>query len=282
MKVVTLIENRSSHRDARLVAEWGLALHIEYGEHKILFDSGASGVFAKNAEHLSVDLASVDTAVLSHHHFDHGGGLRRFLKANATAGVYLGRAPMGECFTKVFLFKKKYVGLDNSLFADFPNRFSTVNQPAEILPNVFIFPRISEKYPKPLGNARLMVRKEGKFVPDDFSHEIVMAIKENDQLVIFTGCAHQGILNMIDTVANELKGIPIKAVVGGFHLVSTPLFNTMAGGKVDVEQLGKKMLEYPVGQTFTGHCTGMKAFAVLKAVMGDRLTDLVTGSQFEI
>ncbi len=282
MKVTTLIENRPSTTDAHLVAEWGLSLHINFDGQNILFDTGTTGAFAQNADHLSIDLAAVNTAVLSHHHFDHGGGLRRFLTANRTARVCLGEAPAGECFTRPLLFVKKYVGLDKMLMHDFPDRFYPVDKPAEILPNVFVFPHISGNHPKPIGNARLLVRKNGKFFPDDFSHEIVLAIKENDQLAIFTGCSHNGVLNMVDTVAREFKGIPIKTVIGGFHLVSTPPFNFMAGSKADVEQLGRQVLEYPVGQTYSGHCTGTKAFAVLKGVMGDRITNMVTGSSFEI
>ncbi len=282
MKITTLIENRPSSINAHLVAEWGLSLHIEFNNHHLLFDTGQSGLFIHNAEQLSIDLAAVDAAVLSHHHYDHGGGLRRFIQANESAKVYIGRAPNGECVIKRLLSVKRYIGLDKTLLSDFPQRFSTISEPSEILPGVFIFPRISSKYPKSGGNARLLVRKDGKLLPDDFTHEIVLAIKENDHLVVFTGCSHHGILNMIDTVAREFKGVPIKTVIGGFHLVSLPPFSAMAESKAEVEQLGRLVLAYPVDQTITGHCTGRKAFAVLKGVMGDRLTDMVTGSRFEI
>ncbi len=282
MKVTTLIENRPSRTDKRLVAEWGLSLHIEFNEHQILFDTGITGAFAQNAEQLSISLSSIGTAVLSHHHYDHGGGLGRFIRANESARIYLGKVPTGECFLKILPFVNKYVGLDKTLLVDYPERFSIVDKPLEVLPNVFIFPHILVKYPKPVGNSRIMVRRDGKLFPDDFSHEIVLSIKEKDHLVIFTGCSHNGILNMVDTVAAEFKGVPIKAIIGGFHLVSLPPFNSLAGSREEVERLGKTVLEYPIDQTFTGHCTGTKAFAVLKGVMGDRITDLVTGSRFEI
>lgn len=109
-----------------------------------------------------------------------------------------------------------------------------------------------------------------------------MAVKENGKLVIFTGCSHSGILNMIDTVAREFKGVPIKAVIGGFHLVTSPPFHFMAGTRKDVENLGKSVLDYPVEVTYTGHCTGDKAFKVLRSVMGERIQYMATGSSFEI
>ena len=87
---------------------------------------------------------------------------------------------------------------------------------------------------------------------------------------------------MVDTVASEFKGIPIKAVTGGFHLISSPPFNFMTGSKHEIEEIGKTIINYPVEMAYTGHNTGSKAFDVLKSVMGDRLTDIKTRSCFEI
>ena len=282
MKITTLIENRESTTEPRLSSEWGLSLCIELKNHSILFDTGASGAFADNAKHLSINVDSIDAAVLSHHHFDHGGGLKRFFELNSNARVYLADAPDGECFIKIMGFLKKPIGLDRAVMDRHRERFEFVGKPTEILPDVFIFPKITDKYPKPLGNKQLYVKTEGRLTLDGFSHEMVMAVKENGKLVIFTGCSHNGILNMIDTVAKVLDGIPIRAVIGGFHLVASPPFNLMAGKRKDVENLGKSVLNYPVEITYTGHCTGKKAFNVLKSVMGDRIKDMRTGSSFNI
>jgi 7,8-dihydropterin-6-yl-methyl-4-(beta-D-ribofuranosyl)aminobenzene 5'-phosphate synthase len=282
MRVTTLIENRPSKADPHLVSEWGLSLHITFNGHNILFDTGKSGSFAKNAEHLSVNVASVDSAVLSHHHFDHGGGLRRFLELNSSAKVHLGETPNGDCFGRIFGLVKRYVGLDKALMTDYADRFEAVKQPIQILPDVFVLPHIVGNHSKPAGNKHIFLKRNRTLTLDDFAHEIVMAIKENGKLVIFTGCSHNGILNMIDTVAREFKGVPIKAVVGGFHLVAAPPFNFMAGSKRQVEDLARSVLNYPIEMTYTGHCTGTKAFGVLKAVMGRRITDIRTGSCFEV
>lgn len=282
MKVTTLIENRPSKTDRRLAAEWGLSLHIEFNGHNILFDTGASGSFAKNAEHLAVSIASIDTAVLSHHHYDHGGGLRQFFELNSSAKVNMGEIPNGDCFAKVSGVVKKYIGLDKAVIADFEDRFKIIKNPVEILPDVFIFPHIVNKHPKPAGNKNLFLRKNHFFTFDDFTHEIVMAIKEKGKLIVFTGCSHNGILNMVDTVSQEFKGIPIKAVIGGFHLIGAPPFGFMSDIRREVENLGNSVLNYPVDETYTGHCTGDKAFEVLKSVMGDRLTEIRTGTAFEV
>ena len=282
MKITTLIENRKSITDPGLTSEWGLSLYIEFNNHSILFDTRASGAFVDNATHLSIKVDSIDVAVLSHHHYDHGGGLKRFFELNSNAKVYLADLPDGECYIKILGFLKKYIGLDRGMMRDHRERFEFVGKPTEIIPDVFIFPTIIGTHPKPLGNKQLYLKTEGGLSTDTFSHEIVMAIKENGKLVIFTGCSHNGILNMIDTVAKEFEGVPIKAVIGGFHLVASPPLNFMAGTKKDIENIGKLVLNYPVKVTYTGHCTGRKAFNVLESVMGDRIKDMTTGSSFEI
>jgi len=282
MKITTLIENRASNTEPGLASEWGLSLHIAFNNQSILFDTGASGSFADNAKLLSVNLNSVEVAVLSHHHFDHGGGLRRFLELNSKAKVYLADVPNGECYVRILGLLNKYIGLDKEIINEYHDRFEIVSKPTEILPDVYIFPNILSIHPKPIGNKQLYLKKDGNLIPDDFTHETVMAIKDNGKLVIFTGCSHNGILNMVDTVVKEFEGIPIKAMIGGFHLLASPPFNFMAGTRSEVKNLGKSVLDYPIEVTYTGHCTGKKAFEVLKSVMGDKIRDLRTGACFDV
>jgi 7,8-dihydropterin-6-yl-methyl-4-(beta-D-ribofuranosyl)aminobenzene 5'-phosphate synthase len=90
------------------------------------------------------------------------------------------------------------------------------------------------------------------------------------------------LLNMVDPVAREFKGDPIKAVIGGFHLVASPPLNCMAASRHEVEDLARSVLNYPIEMTYTGHYTGKKAFPILKTVRGERLSDMQTGSCFEI
>ena len=128
MRVVTLIEN-TSPRD-ELVCEHGLSLYIETGEYRILFDAGQSGAFADNAEKLGIDLRKVDFAVLSHGHYDHGGGLLRFLEINSTAPVYLRK----EAFEPHFNAASKDIGLDRKLLDS--NRLVFVDNDREIEPGI--------------------------------------------------------------------------------------------------------------------------------------------------
>ena len=226
MKITTLIENRASNTEPSLASEWGLSLHIAFNNQSILFDTGASGSFADNAKLLSVDLDSVEVLVLSHHHFDHGGGLRRFLELNSKANVYLADLPNGECYVGVLGLLNKYIGLEKEIMNEYADRFEIVSKPIEVLEDVYALPNILSNHPKPIGNKQLYLKKNDNFRPDDFTHEIVMAINDNGKLVIFAGCSHNGILNMVDTVKKEFEGIPIKAMIGGFHLLASLPFCT--------------------------------------------------------
>jgi len=282
VRITTLVENRPSPDDPELVAEWGLSQCVELDGRRVLFDMGASDAFARNAERLGIDIGAIDAAILSHHHYDHGGGLRRFLELNDHAPIYLGEAPEGAPTARLFGLIRKYIGLDRRLLEEHAARFRVVRQRTEIVPGVFVLPRIGGQYPRPSGNRVLFVRKDKQFTPDDFRHEVVVALREGDALVVLTGCSHNGLPNMVETVTREFPGVPVKAVVGGFHLVALPPFNRMSDGERFVADMGRKVLDLGVGTTWTGHCTGTKAFKVLRGTMGDRVRELHTGSQLEL
>ena len=277
MKITVLLENTEAPDRAGLLYEHGLSIHIIFQGNSILFDMGASEAFSKNADVLGIDLSGVKSAVISHHHFDHGGGLSRFIELNKSAHIYLNDAPDGECYFKALGFIKRYIGLDTRVFDANPKRFVFVDQNTEILPDVFIIPKIELTYPIPEGNKYLYLKKLSEWRFDDFSHELILVIKEKDGLVVFSGCSHNGIPNIIDTVNKQFGDILIKAVIGGFHLIGLPIFNTMAGSKREVEDVGRKTLMYPVEKVYSGHCTGQKAYQVLKGVMGEKLDQLHTG-----
>lgn len=269
MIITTLIENTCMEGQERLTAQHGLSLHIAWGDKQILFDSGPSEAFWTNAEALGVDLRGVDMAVISHHHYDHGGGLGRFLQGNPNAKVYLRRYEGGDLFARRALVFWRYIGLDKSLFERYPQRFEFVSQESEIMPGVFILTQIDKPYPLPRGNDRLYVRRGLGGRRDTFDHELLMVIRDAGRLVVISGCSHQGILNMVETVIKRFPGEPIQALLGGLHL--------MADAERDVRQVGERLLAYPIESVYAGHCTGLESYRILKDVMGERLEYLSTG-----
>ena len=109
MRIHVLAENTTCRDD--LAAEHGLSLLIEACGRRLLFDTGASGVFADNAARMGLDLSTVDAAVLSHGHYDHGGGLARFLEINDHAPVYMNERAFSDCWHG----EDHYIGIDQAL-----------------------------------------------------------------------------------------------------------------------------------------------------------------------
>ena len=112
MKITSLVENTSR---VGLPVEHGLSLHISLDDGRsILFDMGQHRLFAENAVRLGINLEGVDLAVVSHGHYDHGGGLRAFLELNQKTKVYLNR----HAFEPHYSLREdglKYIGLDTDL-----------------------------------------------------------------------------------------------------------------------------------------------------------------------
>lgn len=277
MKITTLVDNTRLNNRTDLTVERGLSLHIETESLNILFDMGGGNTFCQNAPLLGVDIERIDIAVISHRHHDHCNGAVDFVSHNSKANVFLKGCEEKNYYFCAYGFKN-YVGINTDLLKDSKDRLVFINQTTEIAPNVFAITDISAKHDQPKGNRYLYTQSKSGWKPDTFDHELLLVIKEPDGLVIFAGCAHSGVLNMIDTAISYFTGERIKAVVGGFHLVGLPLFDSIGGTKQDIKDLGLALLQYPIDKLYTGHCTGKKAYGLLKEVLGERLEAIPTGS----
>ncbi len=282
MRVTSLIENSRIEGRDDLEAEFGLSVHVEANGKKILFDMGASDAFARNATALGIDITETELAVVSHQHFDHGGGLEHFLETNRHAQVFLRESPISDRWFKALAVIKRPIGLDRGVFNRFSNRVEFIDEMRVIAPGIYLLTEIGSAHSRPSGNSHLFVDSNGAVVPDSFDHELMMVIHEDDGMVVFSGCSHRGILNIIDAATAQFPRVPIKAVFGGFHLMGLPFYNSMAASRSEVRDIGFQILEKVHGTVYTGHCTGQKAFSVLGDVMGDTLQLFPTGASVEI
>lgn len=266
MKITVLVENTACKEE--LGSQHGLSFYIEMRKEKILFDCGADGLFLENAKKLGVDIPAVDYLVLSHGHYDHGGGLAEFIKTNSKAKIFINEHAFGDYYFKV-LFIKKYIGLDQSLKEN--NRIVFVGDELKIDDNVIIFSNITgEKFRSKL--SRLMKKENGKFLLDDFKHEQCLIIDD----VLFAGCAHTGIVNIYEKAKSKK---PIKYIFGGFHL-----YNPATKKSEDTElikNIGNALREEDI-KIYTGHCTGERAVKILKPVLGQRIEEISTGKVYDI
>ena len=270
MKITTLIEDHQNPSRKDLAAEHGLSFFIEMDGQVLMSDVGQSGKFAENADILGIDLSAVDVLAISHRHYDHGGGLGKFFMANQKAEVYLRTCPSDLDFIAHNPDGSvRYIGLDKGLLRDYHHRLTYLNENRRVVNNFYLLTEIPAIYPKPKGDQRLKMRTGTLTEPDTFEHEMVMVLEGDQGLIILTGCAHNGVLNMIEGTRQALPGKPIQAVVGGFHLEHEDMQT--------VKTIGKLLHSWEIPHIITGHCTGDDAVKTLVDVLGDRLTLLHPG-----
>lgn len=280
MKITTLIENLKDD-SVDLINEHGLSLYIEKDDKRILFDTGRSDNFIKNAEKLGINLENVDLVVISHGHGDHGGGLLSFLKVNKKAKIYMKRKVNKDYFAGILFFKKS-ISINKDVFEKYSSRIEYVDSFAEIAKDIFIITDIDKHHKIPAGNKYLFIKEGQRLIKDKFEHELIMTIKEKDGICMFSGCSHNGTVNMIEAVKKFFPGTNIKAVIGGFHLVKIPAVDTFSAPQEEIDLIANKIISEKIEKVYTGHCTGEKAYNKLKQVLGDRIEYIKTGSKIQI
>ncbi|MBR2108710.1 MAG: MBL fold metallo-hydrolase [Ruminococcus sp.] len=256
MRITALTENTTEYN---LPVEHGLSLYIETEDRTILFDTGQTDLFAKNAEKLGIDLASVKIAVISHGHYDHGGGIKTFLSINDKAPVYMSRYAFEEHYNG-----EKYIGLDKSLEGS--ERIILTDGVTKISDGLTLYSCNEKDKLIDLGSFGLNMIKDGKKVPDDFRHEHFLLIEENGKCVLISGCSHKGIINIQEWFKPDV-------LIGGFHFSKQPLDSSL-------ESYAKTLNKYST-RYYTCHCTGMEQYKYMKKYM-NKLNYICTGKTIEL
>lgn len=266
MKVTTLVENLTYK--SGLLAEHGLSFYIETANRKILFDTGQSDVFVRNAQALGIDLAEVDAVVISHGHYDHAGGLNTFLRLNTKAMVYLKRAALFDKYNGT----SRYVGaaVDACLAS---GRIVFVDDLLELDGGLFIIPQTSIVNSADTHFKGFLLKKENLFEEDTFDDELFLAVDSADGISIISSCSHRGITNMVEAAKSAFKK-EIKAVVGGFHLLGCSPEQLEATISY-FERLAPKSLGIC-------HCTGIDRYGVFVQRLGSTVFYNSTGTTFEL
>ena len=297
MRITTLVENTEGA--AGLKAEHGLSFYIETGQHTVLMDTGASDLLIRNAAALNVDLRTVDTVVISHGHYDHGGGLPAFMEINDHASIYIQRAAAGNYYALEHGEKPdRYIGLAPEVIGS--DRITWLDGDLRIDDELCIFTGIGSAQPVPSGNRELKLRVPSEpgrataaaagtfsektgvecgYIQDDFRHEQCLVISEGDRLTLLSGCAHHGILNVLEHF-HRMYGRDPDVVLSGFHMMQHDDLYT----EEDVRQIREtaKVLSRMETVFCTGHCTAEKPYEIMREIMGEQVRYMHCGDQIEL
>jgi len=241
MRITVLAENTCNK--GGFETEHGLSLYIETERKKILFDMGQTGLFAENAKKMDVDLSEIDVAILSHGHYDHGGGIETFICLNSKAPIYTNVNAFGDYYNGT----EKYIGLDKKLRTS--ERFIFVDDAFEIDNGMTLFSCNNRKREFDLGSFGLTKLNNDEFLDDDFFHEQYLMIEEKGKRILISGCSHKGILNIEKWFSPDV-------LVGGFHFSKLPLDETLGGYADFLNSFETKF--------YTCHCTGVEQFEFMK------------------
>lgn len=259
MRVYTLMENQPA--GPGYAAEHGLSLYVQAGGRALLVDMGQGDGFLRNAAALGVDISQAEAAVLTHGHYDHGGGLGAFYGANLRAVVYSRR----EAFAPHYRADGGYIGLDPVHI--WPSRIYWTADETNLWPGAYLC--TCNGRPMAYGGATegMYTQMGRERQPDDFSHEQYLVLEEGGSRVVFSGCSHKGVCNIAAWLRPDV-------LIGGFHLRED-------ADPALVEQVGRRLLALG-GIYYTCHCTSEGAYARLKEIMGEKLRRLRAGDVAEI
>jgi len=273
MELTIIADNLSACPE--LVTQHGLSFWIKRGRRGLIFDTGSDASWLDNARRLGINPLEAEWLVLSHGHWDHGGGVPALLEAG-WQGTLLVHPEAWQPRRAVAAGQaNRDVGLPWGMreLVAHNIRVEQADTPRELFPGAWLTGPIDGEHLPP--TAPGLQKKVGEaWRVDDFVDEQTLVISTALGLVVVTGCCHRGVLNTL-TAARAVSGCEeIYALVGGLHLKDEP--------KERCLELAREIRAAGVEKVWANHCTGLYPFAQMKEVLGDDLVWAEAGMTLSI
>ncbi len=273
MKVSCVVDD-SALPGTKLLSQHGLSFLIENNGQFTLFDTGPSGkIVLQNLARFGVEPESLSAIVLSHAHTDHTGGLAAILE----------RSPDIPVYAHPDIFIPRYSLREDRLRdVGFPLSWATAmlrlrmnlnKEPVEVSPGVWTSGDINPRTEPEGRSERHFARIEGRLVPDPYRDDLALVLDLGNKLAVVCGCCHAGLLNTLKVVRERFRK-PVEAVFGGLHLEDAD--------EQTILRIGEVLKGWGIFRLYVNHCTGSRAAAILKEILGDGVVPFPAGSSIEL
>lgn len=246
--------------------EWGFAALVTIDGRRILFDTGANeDTVQRNLKAMKLDLADVETVILSHNHWDHVTGLlplrRQYAASSPKAlsrlyggtGIFWPRIGAGgKPDTTMARIRSEYEATGGTVVE--------VSKPIALMPGVWLTGPVPRVHPERNWSGSGRVRSPSGDVEDTVPEDMALVIQTEQGLIVLFGCGHAGVINTLEYARTVIEAAPVKAVIGGLHL--------FAADDKHLAWTAEKLKSFGVQQLVGAHCTGVEAVYRIRELAG--------------
>lgn len=243
--------------DGKELGEWGFAALVEVDGHRILVDTGAHrDVVLKNAQTLGVDLTNVPDVVITHHHWDHVGGLLTLRDAvqpkapDALARVHVGEGAFAPRTSIAQGIESNPLLILRPDYEKSGGTFITHAKPVQLYPGVWLTGPVPRKHPERNWSAGDRIKTASGLVEDNLPEDQALIFDTEAGLVALFGCGHAGIINTLEYARAFIRPARIHAVIGGIHV-----FNAT---DETLQWTAEKLAGFGLDHFIGAHCTGIE------------------------
>jgi 7,8-dihydropterin-6-yl-methyl-4-(beta-D-ribofuranosyl)aminobenzene 5'-phosphate synthase len=275
MKIkATIVSENCVYHLPGAVAEHGLSIFMETDRGNYLLDTGQGKAVVNNAMVLGLDLRTIQGIIMSHHHWDHTGGLGPVLDLKGTVDIYAHPDLFKESYS-VSGNTARYIGVPypRPLLEAKGARFNFSDEFRPIEPGLWLTGEVPRRTDYELGDGKQMIKSGEGYKKDDLRDDQSVVVETEKGLFIILGCCHSGIINTLSYIVEKMGPRHIHAVIGGTHL-----------GPVSDEQREKSidaLKAFDIERLGVSHCTGQKTATRLAAEFGERFFFCNVGATVE-
>lgn len=247
LKIIQLVENTVN--GPGLLGEHGNSFFIEADVYKLLFDTGQGLTLRHNSERLDIPVKSIQSIVVSHGHYDHMGGLTEALDMTGPIDLYLHPEALGKKFNR----NGRDIGAPMTDVTNIHSQTREIiytSKPTEITTGIHVTGEIPRNHVIEDTGGPFYIDQE-RIHSDLLIDDQALFIETLQGVVVLLGCGHSGVINTLEYVQALTGGKPIRAVIGGMHLLNAA-----------VERLaftGDALDHLSIPYLAPNHCTGVNA-----------------------